>query len=183
MKVAQRTSFQRTSLLHKKGSLELSINAIVILIMAITMLGLGLGFMKGLFSKTTGQLEKVGEDIKNQMVEQLRSSSAKLTLNEEDITIKRGETKEIYFGIKNVEDDLGAFNIVVDCPNNLANPPAPPLEPTTFDSSRSLKKGEVDVQKMIINAPASAIPTTHSCELELIRGDSYAKKSFFVTVQ
>ena len=50
MKDAQRTSFQRTSLFHKKGSLELSINAIVILIMAITMLGLGLGFMKGLFS-------------------------------------------------------------------------------------------------------------------------------------
>lgn len=34
----------------KRGSLELSANAIVILIIAITILGLGLGFVRGLFS-------------------------------------------------------------------------------------------------------------------------------------
>ncbi len=35
----------------KKGSLNLSINAIVVLILAIAMLGLGLGFIRGIFEK------------------------------------------------------------------------------------------------------------------------------------
>ena len=44
--------------MRKKGSLNLSVNAIVILILAITMLGLGLGFVKGMFGKVSGQLEE-----------------------------------------------------------------------------------------------------------------------------
>ena len=41
----------------KKGSLDLSINAIVILVLAITMLGLGLGFTKGMFAKFASKLD------------------------------------------------------------------------------------------------------------------------------
>src|SRR3989338_4760817 len=42
---------------NKKADLSLSINAIVILILAITMLGLGLTFMRGLFKQATGKVE------------------------------------------------------------------------------------------------------------------------------
>ena len=45
--------------MDKKGALELSINAIVILIIAITMLGLGLGFVRGMFGKASGQFEEL----------------------------------------------------------------------------------------------------------------------------
>ncbi len=37
--------------MNKKAAMELSINAIVILVLAITMLGLGLGFTKSMFAK------------------------------------------------------------------------------------------------------------------------------------
>jgi len=168
----------------KKGALELSINAIVVLILAITMLSLGLAFMKGLFKKTTGQLEQVGEDIKNQMIEQLRTSSAKLTLNQEDITLKKGETREIYFGIKNVETGGGAksYDIEAGCEEPLSGSALPDGALNTFSKSRELGEGEIDVQKMIINIPSSAERTTHSCNLKL-EGGAYAKKSFFVTVE
>lgn len=173
----------------KKGALELSINAIVVLILAITMLSLGLAFMKGLFKKTTGQLEQVGEDIKNQMVEQLRSSSAKLTLNQEDITLKKGETREIYYGIKNVETAEGSksYPIAVECGTPLGG--GSPLTTgdggaiTTFAASRQLGQGEIDVQKMIISIPSNADRKTHSCELKVGDNGAYAKKSFFVTVE
>lgn len=172
----------------KKGALELSINAIVVLILAITMLSLGLAFMKGLFKKTTGQLEQVGEDIKNQMIEQLRTSSAKLTLNQEDITLKKGETREIYFGIKNVQTDAGSksYTIKVECGDPLGG--GAKLETgsdgdiQTFDKSRELGQGEIDVQKMILSIPSAAERTTHSCNLLLDDG-AYAKKSFFVTIE
>ena len=43
---------------RKKASLNLSINAIGILILAITMLGLGLTFMRGLFKQMEGKVSE-----------------------------------------------------------------------------------------------------------------------------
>tara|TARA_Y100000310_G_scaffold183350_1_gene183474 strand:- start:1833 stop:2453 length:621 start_codon:yes stop_codon:yes gene_type:complete len=44
---------------NKKGDLSLSINAIIILILAITMLGLGLSFIRGLFTAAEDKVEEV----------------------------------------------------------------------------------------------------------------------------
>lgn len=41
----------------KKGSLQLSINAIVVLVLAITMLGMGLAFTKGKFAELGNKIE------------------------------------------------------------------------------------------------------------------------------
>jgi hypothetical protein len=45
--------------MHKKASLDLSIKAIVVLILAMSMLGLGLAFMKTIFGKATGEFKEV----------------------------------------------------------------------------------------------------------------------------
>ena len=37
---------------NKRASLEMSIQAIVIVVLAMTLLGLGLGFIKGMFGNT-----------------------------------------------------------------------------------------------------------------------------------
>ena len=47
----------------KRGSLQLSINAIVILILAITMLGLGLSFIKGIFGGTVEKLKGIEKQL------------------------------------------------------------------------------------------------------------------------
>jgi len=185
----------------KNASLNLSINAIVILILAITMLGLGLGFMKNLFSKTTGQLADVGEDIKNQMISELRRSNAKLTLDQEDITIKTGNTKDIYFGVKNVLTEDNEFGITIDCKPalNQADTGFGQKEKDmmanikTFDTTRLLSNGEIDVQKMQINLPSTFDPTTWPCKITLGIGgvigtaltpdNTYTSKSFFITVE
>tara|TARA_Y100000310_G_scaffold183350_1_gene183475 strand:- start:2455 stop:2994 length:540 start_codon:yes stop_codon:yes gene_type:complete len=46
---------------RKRGSLALSINAIVILILAITMLGLGLTFIRGLFTSAEGKITEIAD--------------------------------------------------------------------------------------------------------------------------
>ncbi len=184
----------------KRASLNLSINAIVILILAITMLGLGLGFMKNLFSKTTGQLADVGEDIKNQMISELRRSNSKLTLDQEDITMKAGSSKDIYFGVKNVlspNNPAGIpFQIIITCQDALDGSPAlmhatgsADGEVRTFEQTRELGNGEIDVQKMQLSIPSTFTATTWPCKLTL-NGDAdgtfgtmYTAKSFFVTVE
>ncbi len=171
----------------KKGSLNLSINAIVVLILAITMLSLGLGFMKNLFKKTTGQLADVGEEIKNQMVEQLRSSSAKLTLNVEDTTIARSESKDYYFGVKNVEPGAKTFKIEKDCGSGMGGLKQGLSEETldTIEDTGELEQNEVSVQKMVIAIDPGADTGTARCTLKIKKedGSTYAKKSFFVTVE
>jgi type II secretory pathway pseudopilin PulG len=59
----------------KLASLHLSINAIVILILAITMLGLGLGFMRNIFGKATEEFTRVGGTVQKQMIDQMRESN------------------------------------------------------------------------------------------------------------
>ena len=61
--------------MHKmrKGSLDLSINSIVVLILAVTLLSLGLTFINRSFGGATEQLEKslqgISEDRKTQLRE------------------------------------------------------------------------------------------------------------------
>lgn len=47
----------------KRGSLELSVNAIVVLVLAITMLGLGIAFTKGKFAELGKRIEIPEPDI------------------------------------------------------------------------------------------------------------------------
>ena len=53
---------------QKKGALNLSINAIVILILAITMLGLGLAFMRNIFGSATKEFEEVSLIVKKSFI-------------------------------------------------------------------------------------------------------------------
>lgn len=44
--------------MQKKGAIELSVTAIVVLILAVVMLGLGLGFVRGMFGKVSQSFEE-----------------------------------------------------------------------------------------------------------------------------
>ncbi len=57
---------------RKKGSLELSVNAIVVIVIAITMLGLGLGFLRGIFSNSLGKVEDQLRGIEQQTIDSLK---------------------------------------------------------------------------------------------------------------
>ncbi|MDP7610765.1 MAG: hypothetical protein QGH19_03290, partial [Candidatus Woesearchaeota archaeon] len=76
----------------KKGSLNLSMNAIVVLILAITMLGLGLTFMRGLFKQAT---ERVTEAVSAQELVNPPTVDSPLTAAPGDITIRTKEVGKI----------------------------------------------------------------------------------------
>jgi len=171
----------------KRGSLNLSINAIVILILAITMLGLGLGFMKNTFSKTTSQFDDVSEDMKSTMIEDLKSSNERLVFNKYDIEIKKGKEKEVYYAINNDNAALTTFQISFSCSTAIASGACTDegvCESVTFQSfgSKAIGGNDVAVMKVIIGALSTATPTTYSCKANLDASGTYASKEFFVTV-
>ena len=60
---------------HRKASLELSVNAIVILVIAITMLGIGLTFMRSKMNEAGDLMDDVNQQVRDQIIEQFVSGS------------------------------------------------------------------------------------------------------------
>ena len=174
---------------NKKGGLQISINAIVILILAITVLGIGLGFIRGMFSKTIGQLGDVSDDIKNDMIARIRESDERLALREENIEIKKSGEKTIYFGIRNEEDmgnNLGIeFDIYFECTEVMEGSGGDPnhIEFKVFSKTNPIKRDEITVMPAIIKVSPNAITTMYMCDAIIGPiGDPYASKTFYVTV-
>jgi len=91
--------------MNKKGALELSITAIVVLIIAITLLGLAIFFIRNLFSEGTelftGELAK----IKGQLAKSMEESGETVIIDKgERLEVKRGERFSFNIGVRNTED-------------------------------------------------------------------------------
>lgn len=87
---------------NKKGALELSITAIVVLIIAITVLGLAIFFIKNLFKGGTeifvGELAKIKETLKKNMEE---TGELVVFSKGTELEAKRGESVKFHVGIRN----------------------------------------------------------------------------------
>jgi hypothetical protein len=173
----------------KKGSLSLSINAIVVLIMAITMLGLGLAFMKNSMGSTMKQFANVNEDIKAEMIKELQESSGRLTFKGEDVKFKQGEKREMYFALKNDMTGPAFFNVTVACNGAMGSGTASTLTLNTFKNF-TIDPGKIQVAKIAIAVTATQVPDTYSCFINTAYNSTsavpdakYENKNFYLTVE
>lgn len=118
--------------LNKKGALELSINAIVIVVLAMTLLGLGLAFIKTQIGKMGDTATTVQDQIKQQILEDLRTGDKKLSFPSNRITVASGDKVDLAIGVKNTNDYLMGFR--VDILKREADGTFVPLSPVTKES-------------------------------------------------
>jgi hypothetical protein len=173
---------------EKHASLSLSINAIVVLIMAITMLGLGLAFMKNSMGSTMKQFSNVNEDIKAQMIKDLQESPGRLTFKGEDVKFKQGEKREMYFAIKNDQLAADTFKVNVTCSEGMVtgNAELKGLTLQTFSVTPSVEPNKIAVAKMTAAVSATIKPDTYSCLIVVKNStnvDIYEQKKFYLTVE
>ncbi len=185
----------------KKGSLELSVNAIVIVVLAMTLLGLGLAFIRGQMKNISDTGNVVVGQIREQILDDLRRSDKKLSMPQTDFEMHIGSSKTIAFGIKNMEDHTLHFKIKVidlnenadDCTNG--NPDHEhvsrnrnaevPKECAAFrwdSSEQTLKPSEANVYPIKLFAPK--IASTYMYKIFIIdtsTGEEYTSKTFYVT--
>ena len=90
--------------MKKKGSLNLSIEAIVIVVIAFIVLGLGLGFVRSQFKSITETSSSVQEQIRQQILEDLRTGNKKLSFPATTLNIEKGSSQDIAIGVKNVKN-------------------------------------------------------------------------------
>ncbi|MEM4254024.1 MAG: hypothetical protein QXR48_01400 [Candidatus Woesearchaeota archaeon] len=87
---------------NKKGALELSITAIVVLIIAITVLGLAIFFIKNLFKGGTEIFTGEMAKIKDQLRKNIEESGDPVVFSKgTELEAKRGEKVDFYIGVRN----------------------------------------------------------------------------------
>ncbi|MBL7054694.1 hypothetical protein ISS05_02965 [Candidatus Woesearchaeota archaeon] len=180
---------------NKKSSLELSINTIVIVVLAMTLLGLGLGFVRNMFEGVSDTTGTVQEQIKQQILDDLRRGDKKLSFPTNEITIEKGGSKVLAVGIKNTGSGELKFKLEL-WDSALVLPTGGIFTGGAFiwdDGVQTLAVNEANVYpiKLTAGTGTAATGTTHIVKIKAIiasgssvgtGGDEYSSKSFFVTV-
>lgn len=145
----------------------MSIETIVIVVIAFTVLGLGLGFVKtqiGDISKTSSSIQ---EQISQQILDDLRTGNKKLSFPATKLTLTTSEESVQAIGIKNTEDSQVNLIIGFEVKSGNEFPPFISEQEQTFtsganqvkakivwdNSPQPLKAGESRVFPITITAP------------------------------
>ncbi|MEM2131144.1 MAG: hypothetical protein QXM96_03635 [Candidatus Woesearchaeota archaeon] len=177
---------------NKRGALELSVNTIVILIIAIVILGLIIGFIKSMFEKTTSQIGDINKEAEKRMLDRIKESPDRLVLDPDNIDIKQGQSRDVYIGLRNELDQRQTFVIngpgQIDTKTNPGDWLVKDSVIACFDAfetgaklsgkndntndilfyvneKRSLQPEESFVSKITIKVKGNAKKTTYSCAL------------------
>ncbi len=177
-------------MLKKKGSLNLSIQAIVIVVIAFVVLGLGLGFVRGQFKSITETSTGVQEQIRQQILEDLRTGDKKLSFPATTLSIEKGEAQDIAIGVKNTKNVDLSFKIVVQAtksqndPTKSAEQLADEIRFFYDESNFNLKTTDAEAYNIKINAAGDKDTYLVNLRIEDIDdpGAPYAEKSFFVNI-
>ncbi|RMF55467.1 hypothetical protein D6745_02095 [Candidatus Woesearchaeota archaeon] len=168
--------------MRKKASLNLSINAIVVIILAITMLGLGLGFMRNTFGGVSEQFESVSDQMKQEMVESLKSSTEVAKLNAYEVNVKRGKTKNIYFGVKNSGTSTCTATFTITQPATGIGSQPWGSSTVKAPSTISIDAGDVQVIPIQISIASDTNPDTYQAQIALT-GCGTKTETFYITVE
>lgn len=198
-------------MMNKRGSLELSIQAIVIIVIAFVILGLGLGFVRSQFKSITETSSSVQEQVRQQVLEDLRTGDKKLSFPATTLTVEKGGSQDIAIGVKNTRN--GNLKFIISIKTLRQQEDSAALEPyldeqvkyfylqgpftlkTTDAEVYNIKilgegnKGSYLVSLKVLEVvdPATADPTitteyTVDNTPVTTLSDSYAEKSFFVNI-
>ena len=101
---------------NKKGALELSITAIVVLIIAITVLGLAIFFIKNLFKGGTEIFTSELAKIKDQLRKNIEETGEPVVFSKgSELEAKRGEKVDFYIGVRNSDQMAKCYRVSMKC--------------------------------------------------------------------
>lgn len=193
----------------KKGSLSLSMEAIVIVVLAMTLLGLGLTFVRQMFGDISKTTSGVQQEIREKILDDLRTGNKKLAVPK-TVNLGRKETTDIIIGIMNTESSAGKpnFGVFLRCIKKQPAPGATPdpavdCKEVTFFYENSINNplGPTDAQVIPVTVTAPATSGDYLYEAIVCKSDTpdvpcgnieepsvlpttdiYARQSFFIRV-
>ncbi|MGM5482792.1 MAG: hypothetical protein ACQESF_04990 [Nanobdellota archaeon] len=99
----------------KTGSIQLSTNFLVMMILALVVFGLGITFLYNITSQLDEASASLDESTKSQINQVLLTPGMKVAFPKKVVRIARGEKHILGFGVKNTDDSFTKFKVETDC--------------------------------------------------------------------
>ncbi len=178
---------------NKRASLEISIQAIVIVVLAMTILGLGLGFVRSMFKNITSTAEDVSEQVRQKILDDLITGDKKVSFPKTEIIIDRGGSTVLTVGIRN-KKDVNLFYKMQFTPIS-ASPEVTDTELQQFvdyfqfsNQEYSLSAADSDIRNIRLSLPTTVKTGSYFLTFDVLEQpygstNIYAQKDFFVVVR
>ena len=177
----------------KRASLEISIQAIVIVVLAMTLLGLGLGFIRGMFKSIGSTTQDVTEQVRQRVLDDLISGDKKVSFPKTEVSLDKGGSEILSVGIRNKKDTPLHYKMrftPIAGPEGqlffIDNPAWFQLEPYTLQEY-TLAAADAEVRNIRLSIPSSGIAAgSYFLTFDVVDDDLnsvYAQKDFFVVVR
>ena len=180
----------RSVIRKKRGGLDVSVNSIVVLIFAVIILSLGIAFIKNMFGKASNQFLNIDKQVQANMQKKLATSSEKVILSQDDLSLSPGGKADIYIGIKNYFNSPKTFGILnggkLNSDGSVNNKKStiacfgasldngkdssPYIKDISFGTVKEYKinAGESEVFKVVVRADRNTPTGTYYCEAAII---------------
>src|SRR3989338_6081770 len=162
-------------LFNKRGSLEISIQAIVIVVLAMTLLGLGLGFIRGMFKNITSTTETVTEQVKQKILDDLITSDKKVTFPKTTMTIDKGGSDILTIGVRNKKDASLHYKMRFTPISNPQGAPFSVDNPSWFQFAQNqvytLPAAEAEVRNIRLSIPTGTTSGSYFLTFDVVDDD------------
>jgi hypothetical protein len=172
---------------NKRGAIELSMTTVVIIVLAMTMLILGLTLVKNIFSGATSNVQSINEKVRgeiNKLFDEDTLAKSVVYLPEQKATVKQGSNFGVAFAIRNLDSTDGKFTYAttVDSGANTCPKSENPLKWLYGAAgTRDLKSGEISYPYFIIRVTPT--PNTPLCtarfNLKIMKDGELYHSNFF----
>lgn len=185
----------------KKASLELSIQAVVIVVLAMTLLGLGIFFIRYTFGDLSGTVTDVSEHVQEQVTDDLIQHDKRLSFPRDEIMTGLGESGVLALGVRNKLNRNLEYGMRIETITIPDDAIGTEFEDVSnwfqYGNNRvySLRPGESEVRNLRLSVPPDAPVGSfflsiiffddEECPSGIGKGFSciYASKDFFVVVR
>jgi len=181
----------------KKAAMELSIGTIVILVLAMTMLVLGIILVRSIFSSAEGAISGIDSGVKNEIQKIFSTEGKKIALypTAGKIRINQGTNDEGFaFSIKNNDIDSAEFEYTVKAdPNFDYNKCGSNFRAEYADDWVLVKSGSFPLgpgaslenpELVLFDIPENAPPCTVGYRVDVTKeGQTYAYAKIYLTVK
>ncbi len=173
---------------NKKASLQLSVQSVVIMVLAMTLLGLGIAFIKGMFGDIFGIGRGAFDSIKDELQKKLIGGDEKLVFSQTQLTLERGKSELLGWGVKNEYSAPLDYYVQFkpkNCPTGTDGSPVCPTGPDgdddinnkwfnfVYGEAYQLGAAENHVKRLQLKVPKGAAPGDY-----LIRMNVYEDAEF-----
>ena len=177
---------------NKRASLEISIQAIVIVVLAMTLLGLGLGFIRGMFKNIGSTTEDVTEQVRQRILDDLITGDKKISFPKSEVTIDKGGSTVLTVGVRNKKDTTLHYKMRF---TPISGPDGAPFSidnPSWFQYQNlpyTLQAAEPDARNIRLSIPTRVSSGSYFLTFDVIDDDLpppnnvYAQKDFFIVVR